>query len=183
MKLINDNLQKTGIFNSLLIVIALVLRLINIGKLPFIGVVEVIANIIALLFGLLYSLNGYKKDVANYYKTFMCLYALGSAFSFVLPLLRFGFNPTDQGNIIHIIHLVVLVCICLLAFVKDFGEHNSKATALILLVMNAIILANDLLSGAITEVYFVSLSIFVQSIIAYILVSHKYSDKKSRGTE
>ena len=183
MKLINDNLKKTGIFNSILIVIALALRLMNIGKMPIIALVDALINVIALLCGLLYSLNGYKKDVAKYYKAFMCLYALGSLISFISPLRRFGFSPTNQTNLVHIIHFVVLVCTCLLALVKDFGEHNSKATALVLLVMNGVILVNDLISGAIVDVDYVSLSIFVQAIITYVLVSQKYADKEFRGAK
>ena len=68
MKLINNNLKKTGIFNSVLIVIAFVLRMLNIWKMSGIAIVDTIVCVAGLISGLLYCLNGYKKDVAKYYK-------------------------------------------------------------------------------------------------------------------
>ena len=183
MKLINDNLKKTGIVNSILIVIALVLRVKNIGKMSGIAIVDAIVCAAGLVFGLLYCLNGYKKDVAKYYKGFMYLYVLDSIISFVAILTLFGFDSTNGINYVHAIHITILICACLLAFVKDFGEQNSKTAAFIILVLNGIKLFNDILSGALAKVDYASLAIFVQAIIVYVLVSHKYADKASRGAK
>lgn len=183
MKLINDNLKKTGIVNSILIIIALVLRLKNIGNMTAVRIVDTIICAVGLIFGLLYCLKGYKKDVAKYYKVFMYLYAVSSLISFIVSLTLFGFNSMERINLIHGINIAILICACLLAFVKDFGEHNSKTTACIVLVLNAIKLFHDATSGALEITNYASVTNFVQTIIVYILVSQKYIDKTSRGAK
>ena len=182
MKLINDNLKKTSIFNSILIVIALVLRVMNVWKMSGIAIVDTVVCVLCLLFGLLYCLNGYKKDVAKYYKYFMYLFVLDCIISFATIFVLFGLKQFNQIGFIHGVHIAILICACLLAFVKDFGEHNSKTAACIILVLNSITLFNDLINGLLVTVNYGSLAFFIQSIIVYVLVSQKYADKASRGT-
>lgn len=183
MKLINMNLKKTGIFNSILIVIALVLRVKNIVGMSTVRIIDTIVCAIGLIFGLLYCLNGYKKDAAKYYRVFMYLYALDSLISFIVSLTLYEFNSMAMINIIHGINISILVCACLLAFVKDFGEYNTKTVACIILVLNAIKFFSDLTSGALEVINYASLTNLVQAIIVYVLVSHKYIDKESRGVK
>lgn len=185
MKLINNNLKKAGYVNAVLIIAAIVLRVINIGKMSGIAIVDALVCAIGLLSGLIYSLNGYKKDAAKYYKVFMLLYAVDSLISFVAILSLYGisFSSANQINLIHAIHLVILVCTCLLAFAKDFGKSNSKTAAWVILILTGIKLINDITTGAIVSVDFASLAIFIQAIIAFVLVSHKYADKEARGAK
>ena len=180
MKLINDNLKKTGIFNSVLIVAAIILRVINIANSPIPMMIDSAVCVLALVFGFLYFLNGYKKEAAKYYKIFMCLYAVGSLISFAAPLISFGLGNYNLENVIN---FTVFVCACLLAFVSDFGKNNSNTTICIVLVLTGIKLINDLLNGTIVNVHFASFSNFVQAVIACTLVSHKYIDKESRGAK
>ena len=180
MKLSNDNLKKAGYFNSVLIVAAIILRAINFANSPTLMMVDNVVCILALVFGLLYSLNGYKKEAAKYYKTFMYLYALSSLISFAAPLISFGIGNYNLENVIN---FAVFVCACLLAFVKDFGKNNSNTTVCIALVLTGIKLVNDLLNGTLVNLHFASFSIFVQAMIACVLVSHKYIDKESRGAK
>ena len=183
MKLINDNLKKAGIFNSILIVLAIVLELLTIKEALLFEIIDISICVIGLLFGLLYSLNGYKKDVAKYYKWFMYLFALRSIISFIVSISKFGFDSVPLINLIHIINFVILICVCLLAFVKDFGEHNSKTAACIILVLTGIRLFSDISYASLKDTHYATLAIFVQAIITYVLVSQKYADKESRGAK
>ena len=78
MKLINENLKKVGYVNAVLIIVAIVLRAIIIPTAPTLIKIDAIACILALISGLVYCLNGYKKDVAKYYKAFMILYLVSN---------------------------------------------------------------------------------------------------------
>lgn len=82
MKLININLKTVGIVNSILLVAAIVLRVINITEMPTIRIIDLAICVVALLSGLVYSINGYKKDVAKYYKVFMYLYVVSNVIIF-----------------------------------------------------------------------------------------------------
>ena len=66
---------------------------------------------------------------------------------------------------------------------KDYGRNSSNATICVILVLTGIKLFNDLISGSIVAVHFASLAIFIQVIIAWVLVSHKYADKAARGAK
>ena len=109
MKLINDNLKKAGYFNTVLIMIAIILRIVSLGGLPLHVLFDSVLCIIALIFGLFYSLNGYKKDAAKYYKMFMYLYFASSVLSFLAPLLK------EEKNVLFIcINAIIVVLVFIL---------------------------------------------------------------------
>ena len=179
MKFITDNLKKVGIVNSILIISAVVLRLINFTEAPPLIIIDQIVCIIALCFGLVYSFNGYNKEAANYYKVFMYLYVFSCLLSLVSPIVYRGF----ENILIIIVNFAILVCTCLLAFVKDFGKDKSTTVACILIILNVIKLINDLLRGLFVTFHFAGYTGLVQAIVACVLVSHKYIDKETRGTK
>ena len=147
-----------------------VTNLLSVGKgSPLFGIIDTSIGVIGLLFGLIYSINGYKKDAAKYYKVFMYLFVARSLISFAISLSTFGFNSLELINLIHAINFVVLACACLLAFVKDFGEHNSKTTACIILVLTGIRLFSDISYASLKDTHYATLAIFVQAVITYVL--------------
>ena len=185
MKLINENLKKTGIVNSILIVIALVLEASAIKGLPLFGVIDKVVSVVGLICGLLYSIKGYKKNAARYYKWFMYLFALRSLISFAISVFLVGFKASDLISLIHAINFAIFVCAFMLAFIKDFGEHNSKTAATIILVLSGIRLFGDVTSMLLFDANYVNVTaaIFVEAIIINVLVSQKYIDKASRGAK
>ena len=186
MKLINDNLKKAGIFNSVLIVIAIVLRLIPLKSVPTLVKVDSIICIVALIYGLIYALYGYKKEASKYYKTFMYLYLLSSIISFA-TVLDFAVDILGKIGILMIIaNAIILVSVFLLAFIKDFGEKKSNNFALLVFALNIFKLLFDLIIiGSSIELANISagFSNIMLSCILCLFVSAKYADKSSRGAK
>ena len=176
MELINDNLKKAGYFNSVLIVAAIILRAINFANSPTLMMVDNAVCILALVFGLLYSLNGYKKDAAKYYKAFIYLYLISSLFALIGPIL-------GERNILMIIsRALVFIAVFVLAFIKDLGENKSSKLALAIFVINVATLCYGVTSKAIPFII-MHLGNVALSCILCVFVSAKYADKKSRGAK
>lgn len=174
MKFINDNLKKAGYFNAALIIIAIVFRLYFIGIFPTAIKIDSIICTIALIFGLFYSFNGYKKDAAKYYKGFMYLYIISSLFSLVASIL-------GDGNLLVIVaNTIVLVLVSMLAFVKDFGETKSNGAALVILAISIFKLC--LVATKTIPHISVAFANLILACILCVFVSAKYADKETRGT-
>ena len=179
MKLINDNLKKAGYFNAFLTVIAIVLRIFQIVSAPIYVKIEAVICIIALVFGLFYSLNGYKKDAAKYYKAFIYLYLISSLFALIGPI----FAILGERNILMIIsRALVFIAMLVLAFVKDLGENKSSKLALAIFVINVATLCYGVTSKAIPFII-MHLGNVALSCILCVFVSAKYTDKASRGAK
>ena len=71
MNFVNNNLKKAGYVNVVLIIAAIILKLVDFIELPAFVQIESVSCIVSLLFGLLYSFNGYTKEAADDYKLFM----------------------------------------------------------------------------------------------------------------
>ena len=176
MKLINDNLKKAGYFNAFLTVIAIVLRIFQIVSAPIYVKIEAVICIIALVFGLFYSLNGYKKDAAKYYKAFIYLYLISSLFALIGPIL-------GERNILMIIsRALVFIAVFVLAFIKDIGENKSSKLALAIFVINVATLCYGVTSKAIPFIV-MHLGNVALSCILCVFISAKYTDKASRGAK
>ena len=176
MKLINDNLKKAGYFNAFLTVIAIVLRIFQIVSAPIYVKIEAVICIIALVFGLFYSLNGYKKDAAKYYKAFIYLYLISSLFALIGPIL-------GERNILMIIsRALVFIAVFVLAFIKDLGENKSSKLALAIFVINVATLCYGVTSKAISFII-MHLGNVMLSCILCVFISAKYADKASRGAK
>ena len=173
MKLINDNLKKTGIFNSIFIVIAIVFRLYFISVFPIATKIDSIICIVALIFGLFYCLSGYKKDAAKYYKAFMYLYLFSCIFSLV---------ASCDGSVLSIIaNVLILVSAFILAFVKDLGEKKSNGLALAILGVSIIKLCL-VITKTIPHISVAFANLMLTCILC-VFVSAKYADKTSRGAK
>lgn len=174
MEFINKNLKKVSIFNTVLIVITIVLLAIQIATSSFTSKkIESILQIVALLYGLYYALTGYKKISAIGYKVFMIIYALCS----VTPL----FRSTDIFTII--ISVLETGCALLLAFGKNLGKSISTTLACVILILaiTKIVRSALVLFSALN--YVTVVSGLLLAFIVLVFVSTKYADKASRGTK
>ena len=177
MKLIDDNLKKTGYFNATLIVIAIILRVIVIPTAPILIKIDSIACLLALISGLVYCLNGYKKDVAKYYKAFMILYLISNISSIAMSILH-------ASNIILIIaNAVIIICVAFLALGKDLGEKKSNSFALVVLAINAIKLIYNIVANPTVGTVRGGITSLILACILCMFVSAKYADKASRGAK
>ena len=176
MKFINDNLKKAGYFNAALIIVAIVFRLYFIGIFPTAIKIDSIICTIALIFGLFYSFNGYKKDAAKYYKAFMYLYLFSSLFSFIASI------SGDKTNIIIVItNVVILLSAAALAFAKDLGESKSNTLSLVILALNIVKMFVVISTTGVSLAVTLHFSNLVLACILCVFVSAKYADKQSRG--
>ena len=176
MKIINENLKKAGYVNTVLILIAIVLRIIGIFKAPALVVIDSIICIAALVFGLIYALNGYKKGVAKYYKIFMYLLVLSS-------LLALSTLTVEFDVLTFICDIIVLACVLILALTKDLGEYKSNCCSILILSANLVKCFYTFLKT--TDIVLTSAG-FANLVLACILcvfVSAKYTDKESRGSK
>lgn len=185
MNFISKNLKKAGIFNSILILIATILCIINLFTVrSFFGVYVLNVSLVAsLVSGMIYSCYGYKKDVANYYKGFMVLFFIAILADCIceIPYLS---SSTYSSMISTIANFARLIPLFLLAFVKDFGKKRSTICAYLVFALGLFILcrtfifySNDL------EYITIGLSEIASAAVGIILVNEKYADKESRGAK
>ena len=184
MKLLSDNLKKAGYFNAILIVIALVLRLVTFVSIPTLGKVDAIICIVALVYGLIYALNGYKKDASKYYKTFMYLYLLSAVITLILAFSAAIIELKNYGILVILANVVILVSIFVLACINNLGEKKSNYLALLVLALNIFkLLFNVAIKGAIMPIVSAGIANIMLACILCVFVSAKYADKKSRGAK
>lgn len=177
MKVVNDNLKKAGYLNAVLIVIAIVLRLVSIGSVPTVVQIDSALCIIALIFGLFYSLSGYKKDSAKYYRAFMYLYLVSSIVSLLAPLL------VTSNTFITVINAIIVILVLVLAFAKDIGVDNSTYFSLLILLLNLVKLFYSFTGVAEFSKMASNFANLILACILCIFVSAKYKDKESRGSK
>ena len=181
MKFINNNLKTVGYINAVLIIFALVLRLVSFASIPTFGKVESIICIIALIFGLIYSLNGYKKDASKYYKAFMYLYLLSTVITLILSLFVAINELRKYGILVVIANVVILISETILAFAKDLGEKKSNGLALAILAISIFKLC-FVTTKTISHIS-IAFDNLILAIILCVFVSAKYADKASRGAK
>lgn len=184
MNIISENLKTTGIINAALIVLTIILRLISFFEMSALIKIDVIVCIISLIFGLLYSLFGYKKDVAKYYKTFMILYVLSSLISVLVPIIdTINGNITITNIAFAIFGIIILICACMLAFGKDLGKGKSTNLFLIVLSICTIKILWNLVIESPLAYSSASFAYLIQAFIVCVLVTGKYKDKQARGSK
>ena len=181
MKLLSDNLKKAGYFNAILIVIAIVFRLCFIGSFPTAIMIDSIVCTIALIFGLFYSLSGYKKDAAKYYKAFMYLYLVSSLLSFIASIA--SVLVEDKSTVLIVANAVVLVAVFILAFIKDLGAKKSIVLALAILVISVVKMCFVVLTTTALSLISIHFANLMLACILCVFVAAKYADKKSRGAK
>ena len=184
MKFLTDNLQKAGYINTTFAVLAIIFRISVFGRLEMINKIESVICIIALVFGLIYSLKGYRKDVAFYYKGFMILYSLSSFLSLSASIYEAVNGKNVLTNVVFaIIGAVVLICALMLAFGKDLGKGKSTNLSYIVLMAGTIKVLWNIVMGDSIIYSSASYAYLIQAFIVCVLVSQKYLDKKERGTK
>ena len=186
MNFIIKNLKQAGIFNTLLIVIALALQIyvtFTVNALPFDYFFSVLV-MVALFCGFFYAFNGYKKDAAKYYKLFMniCLLTyFSSTLSDLFYMDDFRVNWTMVGTYAAFLRVIP---IALLAFVKDFGKKKSLICANLVFLFTLFIFVRALI---VYSQYFslivMDLSQLALSAIVVVFAVAKYKDKEARGTK
>ena len=178
MKLINDNLKKAGYFNAALIVIAIIMKLVTFFNVPTLVKIDSVLCVAALVFGLFYSLNGYKKDAAKYYKGFMYLYFASNIISLLVPLLAPMFEKVNY--FIVSINAIILILAFILTFIKDLGVNKSTILSMLILLLNVIKLFYNVANKTTIQAGFSNL---ILACILCVFVSAKYADKASRGAK
>lgn len=186
MNFISKNLRKSRYFNLVLIIIALVLRIYNIVLFDssFIGYLISIASILALISAFVYAIQGYKKDSAVNYKAFMFLtFAtyLIDAGGEMLYLDDPAFNWSMLSTYANFARVIPMF---LLTFIMNFGEKKSKICSYIVFALCLFIFVRTCIVYS-TDFSYVTLTLtnFVNSAVAVVLVNEKYVDKASRGAK
>ena len=139
-------------------------------------------GVIAMIPSFIYACNGYKKDVAVYYKAFMGLYTLSALITFIADIV----NTIAKGTpfVSTIICVVVLINYLILTFAKDFGKQKSMITAFCILGAQLIRFARMLIHYNNDNVIFLSASLnLIVAIVACLFVYAKYQDKTERGAK
>ena len=175
-----DN-KKLGTICAALIAVALLLGvfLLTQQAASVLKMVDTGLWMVALLFGLIYTLKGYKKSAANFYTVF---YAF-SMISVIVDILMSLFSAADAGfaekYLLPVLSLVFLICLALLGFVKDFGKEKSTTTAYVALAVSGVSMIASCIIGR-SELF---ISAFARLVIAFticIFVFCKYTDKAER---
>lgn len=186
MKLLNENLKTAGIINTITIGFVIFLRLSLFNQYSMLNKIETIICCIALLYGVYYSLGGYKKNAASYYKAFMVMYLISSIFSLISNIEKLiqenilGFN---LKTIIGFSSVLIIICLFVLSFVKDLKKTKSTIISYLLLIINVVKLVFSLIYSN-SIIYIASdVSNLLLAIILCVFVSVKYIDKENRGTE
>lgn len=140
--------------------------------------IMLVLNAVALEIGFIYLLNGYSKNAAIYYKTFLLMIAIVNVFDAIGCIVAQGFGLALIIKIIKIILLVGLV------FWKDQGKRYSWMMFIILLVIDLTSsLFFDPVAGAVLYRVLLSLCRLLNTATVGLAILGKYKDKVSRGTD
>ena len=185
MDFIRKNLKAIGIVNSIAIVVCIALRLASLSQAStLLAKIDLFACVIALTFGLFYSLSGYKKDSAIYFKAFVYLYAATSILSFataIISLMVDGSFVFDLNTAKIIIHAIVTICISILAIGLDLGKKKSLQLTYAILLLNIVKLIISLVSKTQFAIISSDVSNVLLTCTLLVFVCAKYVDKQSRG--
>lgn len=184
----NKSYLKLKILHLILMAIALVLSVFIIVKTcDFTTIYGVLAllfsfvRLIALIFGLVYIFNGFKKDVSNFYKGYMLLY--------VVSMFLFSTNSIATKDVSYFeafLNNGALVASLVLAIGKDLGKKNTyiAAIALLLCTLVPLIIYGFTFTNYGNEgLIFLGCAIsnFLLAVTATFMVYEKYTDKVARG--
>lgn len=194
MSFITKNMKAARIFNSILLIAAVVLCVLQLiqtyshssGSTAYTlysvsQLLYYIVYILAVVFGFLYMFGYYKKDAAKFYRGFMFLFSLSTLLLIVYDLITTKVGGYGSG-ISGILSAVVCVDAFLLTFAKDLGRKTSIGLAISILVIKlfsavrVFILYPDLLGVVTNGVMGIAIA-----CIACLFVLAKYADKAERG--
>lgn len=150
--------------------------------------VTAIAEMLALIFSVMYYVHGYRKDAAKYYKLFLLFYAFTHLVEIFVSALTYDKIGVSGGMFTVVISMILYGNTFLLAMGKDLG----KKVSLILCTINAVFYAIPVIGCAIpTMITYTKPQIQASSIILYcswfvlslntlIMTLAKYYDKQIR---
>lgn len=144
--------------------------------------VSYIAEIIALISGIIYLAFGYKKNATVYYKAFMVILVVVQA---IICYRQMVGTASARVAILNIIPFITLI---ILATGKDLGKAKSYIIVGILLVCRLIILVLDItVFNFSTNTGFSVINYAISDVLlagtAFFMVTGKYLDKAERGTK
>ena len=191
MNFITKNLKKVGIVNIVLIAVCLILEGYVIGKKPYLlSMPSYVATscfiVISIICGLIYAISGYKKNAAKYYKGFMLLQLVTrivDAFNDLYSTITYA-DVYGSSYYTTVFKFIIVICVAILAFAKDFGKKKSFIVVYISLICDVAVFIRILIaySDIITDIA-LTFMYLVLSIITTIFVEAKYIDKESRGAK
>lgn len=190
MSFITNNLKKVGIVNTILIAICLFLDGYAIGQYPGLlsspmYMIDNCLKVISIICGLIYAVSGYRKNAAKYYKGFMFLQLLTRIFDLsndtYFTLISDAYN---RSYFTTTFKFIIVVCIAILAFAKDFGRKKSLIVAYISLICDVVIFVRIMAtySNSMGDVA-LAFAYLVLGAVTTIFVEAKYIDKASRGVQ
>ena len=191
MSFITKNLKKVGIVNTVLIAVCLILDGYVIGLNPsLLSYPSYVATncfkIAAIISGLIYAISGYKKNSAKYYKGFMVLLFIAriiDAFNDLYITLSYA-TVYNNSYFTTVFKFIIVACIAILAFAKDFGKKKSLIVVYVSLICDAIIFVRILTtySSIFADIVLI-FTYLILGCITTVFVEAKYIDKESRGAE
>ena len=187
MNFTEKNLKKITVFNSIALLVALILRVSQFEKATTaIHRTEYAICIVALMFGVFYSVKDYKKKSAHNYTLFMILYFVSSVLTLISECYDMILNNLFALNINLfkiVCCLIISICICVLAFGLDLGKAKSTKLSYSVLIFGIIKIVLDLFSNDLLTTIIPSISNLALSLILFVFVKAKYLDKESRGAK
>lgn len=186
MEFIKKNIKTIGICNAIAIGLVIILKLFIFKDLSTISKIDSSFCIVAMIFGIFYALNGYKKDSAKYYKLFMIMYYISSLLSLATPI-ALMINNEEIGFIdilfVTVWNIVIVYCVTILTIGKDLEKDNSANLCYVLLVANIIKLLAGIVSNEAIQRIAAHLSNLLLACIVFTFVFAKYIEKSSRGAK
>ena len=180
MGFMKNYLTKIDVLNVALIVIGVAY---DIARLFFDNnvytIIAIALQLVAYCFALNYVFKRYSKKAAESFKMF--LYGFGlSMIATVISTIIAGRAPLS-ANIQTIIRII---CIVILAFVKDLGKTKSYALSCIIFVLSTYNIISQMINTNFDfKGLIMSLCGFILSTLLCIFVFAKYREKESRGTK
>ena len=149
-----------------------------------IALLSIALNIVALVCGLFYLKNNYRKESAQYYKTYMWILAVSELFETATRL-----YSMPNGKMIDILSCIIpFALFLLLASAKDYGKKLSFIISIALIVSiicQIIPIVNTLALIKVNSVFVILdfIGQFTIAVVTAIMVCGKYIDKESRGAK
>ena len=143
------------------------------------SVLFTVSSVIALLAGVVYVLQGFKKDVAGLYKGFIWL-SVASAFFGAVVCMSFGF-PVLSSFLV----LADLILLTILAVGKDLGKIKTHIIAIVIVVIRAATVVSIITNQEMNTMTALcnTLGQLIVSVVILLLAIGKYIDKAARGTK
>lgn len=184
MHLSEKDFKIAGFLNTVLLGIATVLWCFTFKEatnaiLTVFGIVYILTVIAAFV----YTFAGYKKKSAVFYKTFMLLYGVFTLLQAAIGVTKIIEGVDGNYKLVMLFSVIGLMAIYL-AFVKNFGEVNSKIAVLIILFLQ--VMASLALAATYSFDFRSSVAAFMHIVLsctASVFILMKYRDKEKRNAK